>query len=100
MIFNFFFKKNKKLNGSEASILEVEILSKLKHVHVVSFIKLKRFDDHIYLVMEYLNGGDLLNYVRKKNLSEALLLNLAIQITDGMNYLSQNDIIHGFDFEN
>lgn len=46
--------------------------------------------------MEYMNGGNLLTYIRvnEKILKEIDLFDMAAQIACGMNYLEEKKIIH------
>ncbi len=75
---------------------EIEILSSLEHQNVVKFIGLKKYKGEDYMVMEFMNGGSLLEYIRKNELllTENDLFNMSIQIASGMNYLEQMKIIH------
>lgn len=75
---------------------EVNILNRLKHEHIVSFIGIKVIKGESYMIMEFMNSGNLLTYVREKGneLGEQNLIDFAEQISSGMEYLEQNNVIH------
>ena len=79
---------------------EFNILRKLKHKNIVSFIDIKQTKSHYYITMEYCNGGSLLkcllNYKSEKQrpFPEDIVQYLMRQIVDGLKYIHENDIIH------
>lgn len=76
------------------------ILKKLKHQNVVTFIALQQIDGEVFMIMEFMNGGSLLSYIKQneKSLTEEILMNMAEQICCGMQYLEENNIIHKYLF--
>jgi len=93
-----FFVACKKLKNEEIMEIEkeIKILNKLKHKNIVTLIGIKKINNETFMIMEFMNGGDLLNYLRRndKNLKENDLFNFSIQIANGMKYLEENNIIH------
>lgn len=85
-----------KERGSEDMDKETSILSSLHHENIVRFIGIKKHEDSLYIVMEFMNSGSLLDYIRKNdaNLKESKLFNMAHQIASGMAYLAEKKIIH------
>ena len=77
---------------------EMSILSSLQHPNIVRLIGLKKYKGELYMIMEFMNGGDLLQYIRKyeASLKENDLLDMAQQIALGMEYLEEKKIIHKF----
>lgn len=74
---------------------EITILKTVKHPNIVEFIGLKEVNDQIFIIMEFMNGGSLLQYIRQhENLKESDLVNMMQQIANGMAYLEQKKIIH------
>ncbi|KAG6887596.1 hypothetical protein C0995_014130 [Termitomyces sp. Mi166 len=62
---------------------EIQILKSLSHRHItrlidivlikyINLLKKKRAERHIYLIMEYCDGGDLTNYIKKRGRVEGL----------------------------
>jgi len=75
---------------------EVNILKALKHMNIVGFIGFKKLDGFDYMIMEYMNAGSLLNYIRShfKDIKEEDLIFMTKQITKGMEYLELKKIVH------
>ena len=81
-------------------INEISILKELKHKKIVRFYDLKQTTSHYYIVMEYCNGGSLLNCLvkykekYKKPFSEEIVQYLMRQIVSGLKYIHKHGIIH------
>ncbi|XP_042440478.1 serine/threonine-protein kinase STY17-like [Zingiber officinale] len=90
--------KAEKLNEAMALEFnqEVEILRKVHHNNVVSFIGACTMPNEFCIVTEYMTGGNLYDYLHKDHMTLELpqLLKFAIDICKGMDYLHENNIIH------
>ncbi|XP_057731678.1 serine/threonine-protein kinase STY46-like isoform X3 [Arachis stenosperma] len=75
---------------------EIYILSKIQHKNVVRFFGACTKPPNHYLVTEYMSGGSMYDFlhIKKAALSLPWLLKVAIEVSEGMKYLHQNDIIH------
>ncbi|XP_059630517.1 serine/threonine-protein kinase STY46-like isoform X2 [Cornus florida] len=75
---------------------EVAILKEVQHRNVVRFIGACSKSPHMCIVTEYMPGGSLYEYLHKNHIILNLpqLLNFAIDVCKGMEYLHQNNIIH------
>ncbi|KAF5444587.1 hypothetical protein F2P56_033711 [Juglans regia] len=75
---------------------EVAILREVQHKNVVQFIGACTKPPHMCIVTEYMPGGSLYDYLHKNHNSLELpqLLKFAIDVSKGMEYLHQNNIIH------
>lgn len=71
---------------------EAERLASIKHLNVVSFLEVGHHDGRDFLVMEYLEMGDLTTYVQK--LSVVQILRLFSQVCDGLAHLHDKGIVH------
>lgn len=71
---------------------EAEKLSSIAHPNVVTFLEVGRHEGRDYLVMEYLEAGDLSSYVH--SLTMPAILNLFIQVCDGLAHLHEQGIVH------
>lgn len=62
----------------------------------MEFIGLKEVNEELYIVVEFMNNGDLLSYIRNQEnpVRENQLLEMAFQIANGMAYLEEQKIIH------
>ncbi|CAA7400271.1 unnamed protein product [Spirodela intermedia] len=75
---------------------EVSILREVQHRNVVRFIGACTNPPNLCIVTEYMPGGNLYDFLHKhNNVPELpLLLKFSIDISKGMDYLHQNNIIH------
>ncbi|XP_050390377.2 uncharacterized protein LOC126809693 [Patella vulgata] len=74
---------------------EIAILQKLEHPGVMQLIEVFETENTMYLVMEYMSRGDLLDYVNSVgNLHEADARRLFRQLVDVVAYLHGNQIYH------
>ncbi|KAK4477254.1 hypothetical protein RD792_016468 [Penstemon davidsonii] len=75
---------------------EVYIMRKVRHKNVVQFIGACTRPPHLCIVTEFMSGGSVYDYLHKQRGTFKLptLLKVAIDISKGMNYLHQNNIIH------
>lgn len=65
----------------------------------MEFIGLKELNGQIYIVMEFMNNGSLLDYIRKQEyVKEHQIISMAVQIALGMSYLEERGIVHKFVF--
>uniref|UniRef100_J3L919 non-specific serine/threonine protein kinase n=1 Tax=Oryza brachyantha TaxID=4533 RepID=J3L919_ORYBR len=75
---------------------EVYIMRKVRHRNVVQFIGACTRQPNLYIVTDFMAGGSVYDYLHKKNNSFKIpeILRVATDISKGMNYLHQNNIIH------
>ena len=89
---------DKKLaNEKESSriIREITILKKLKHPNIIRLYEVITTNKHIYLIMEYIGGSDLLHYVlEQKKLSENQASKFFKQLISCIEYINSLGITH------
>ncbi|CAN1276313.1 Serine/threonine-protein kinase STY46 [Linum perenne] len=75
---------------------EVYIMRKVRHKNVVQFIGACTKPPSLCIVTEFMSGGSVYDYLHKHKGVFKLpsVLKVAIDISKGMNYLHQNNIIH------
>ena len=78
---------------------EIKIFKKIKSDYLVKILDYYRDSRYMYLVMEYAEKGDLEQYIRsaykRKNKIDTKFIDTVIyQITEGLNTLHKNNIIH------
>ena len=79
----------------ERVMREIKILKRVKHENVIQLYEVIDTPQQIYLVMEYLNGGELFDYiVRKQRLSEPNACFMFHQLIDATAYLHGVNVIH------
>ena len=81
-------------------LTEIGVMQKIKHPNIVGLIETKKTKNHIYLVMEFCNGGDLTGCLRKymeayrKPFPEQVVQYLMRQIVSGLDALHSRNILH------
>ncbi|XP_050886581.1 serine/threonine-protein kinase STY17 isoform X4 [Lathyrus oleraceus] len=89
--------KNGSLNGNTQREFsqEIFILSKVQHKNVIKFIGACT-KPNFHLVTEYMSGGNMYDFlhIQKSVLTLPSLLKVAIDVSQGVKYLHQNNIIH------
>ena len=90
-------KKNKaKESDVELVRTEIDIMKLCHHPNVVRLLDHFENAEYIFIVMEYIRGGSLSDYMIKKDykFSEKRAAELIYQIADGLKYLHNYGIIH------
>ncbi|CAK71371.1 unnamed protein product (macronuclear) [Paramecium tetraurelia] len=74
---------------------EIQILKVLHHPQIVKLYEVIETENHIYLFMEYANGGELFDYIdRVKQVTEYEACKFLHQIISGLEYMHSLKIIH------
>ncbi|KAF1879191.1 hypothetical protein Lal_00047864 [Lupinus albus] len=75
---------------------EVYIMRKVRHKNVVQFIGACTKPPRLCIVTEFMSGGSVYDYLHKQKgcFKFPTLLKVAIDVSKGMNYLHQHNIIH------
>ncbi|EFX82024.1 hypothetical protein DAPPUDRAFT_101872 [Daphnia pulex] len=85
--------KSHNLLGKEIKILKE--LSEVHHENIVALLDCQETQHHVFLVMEYCNGGDLADYLSVKGtLSEDTIRNFLKQLAGAMKALQHKGIVH------
>lgn len=85
--------KSKNLLTKEIKILKE--LSSLKHENLVALLKCTETPTHVYLVIEYCNGGDLADYLQQKSqLNEETIQHFVVQIARALEAINKKGIVH------
>ncbi|CAL8243222.1 unnamed protein product [Lota lota] len=77
-------------------LMEARILKQYEHPNIVRLIGVCTQQQPIYIIMELVQGGDFLSFVRTadKSLPARLLVSMAADIASGMEYLESKKCIH------
>lgn len=87
--------KMKAINMYEKSIKEISILKSIVHPHIIRLYEVIDTPSDIYIIMEYVTGGELFDYITQKGrISEDESRRLFQQIISGMEYCYINRICH------
>ena len=81
--------------GKESLINEVEVMQQLKHEHVMNLKEVHESKNSIYLVLELLEGGELLNYIsHQKRLTLRDVHRIIYCILSALKYMASKKIMH------
>ncbi|GME86335.1 unnamed protein product [Ambrosiozyma monospora] len=88
-------KKKAMTGGFDGVTRELKILQRLDHPGIVRLKAYYEDDDYYYLVMEFVPGGDLMDFVASYgSVGEAAGREIARQILDAMSYVHSKGISH------
>ena len=74
---------------------ETNLMKKLNHPNVTKILELFEDKDYILIIMEYLNGGNLFSFLKKRRkVSEKTAKFLFKQIMLGIQYIHSHNIVH------
>ena len=87
------FMKNHQLDTRLEN--EMNIMQSLRHDNIVQYIDFVESKDYMYIIMEYIPGGDLQGYLSShRTLQEEPAQAMTRQILDALHYLHQRNITH------
>ena len=76
-------------------IEEVQLHRSLNHPHIVKFYDYFEEKDHICLVLEYLNGGTLFDYLNEvQTIPLQKTVSILAEVIDALSYIHERNIIH------
>ncbi len=89
-------KEAMNINDLELVKGEIDIMKLCRHPNVVRLLDHFENSEFIFIVMEYLSGGDLGNYLQVKNFqfNEKRAAEIMFQIANGLNYLHAYGVLH------
>ena len=84
-----------KLDDEEALQSEVTILQKLKHENIVTCDDFYREDKKYYLVLEYMEGGELFDRIVKKSFyNEKEARDVVALLLSAIGYCHSQNVVH------
>jgi serine/threonine protein kinase len=79
---------------------EINIMKQLEHENIIKYHESYQTSHNIYIIMDYINGGNLSEYLTKYKLknghpfSQAMIQYFVKQIVEGLIYIHRKNIIH------
>ena len=92
-----FNKKDLNKNGENMKkiLYETNLMKKLNHPNITKILEMFEDDEYILISMEYINGGNLFSFVKKRRkLSEKTAKFLFRQIILGIKHMHSHKIVH------
>ncbi|RDL38567.1 Protein kinase-like (PK-like) [Venustampulla echinocandica] len=75
--------------------MEMTIMSRITHPHIVQYIEHIDWEDYLYIIMEYIPGGDLGSLIHERGrLPESDVRDVGGQLLDALGYLHEKGITH------
>lgn len=99
-IFNLDYVYNEfKTHGEDNRVTrEIEVLKKVTHKNVIHYIDDGVFEnnkqEYVYVVMEYIEGGDLNDFISSYNLPVDQVIDIFKQILEGLDAIHSKEIVH------
>ncbi|KAI8887060.1 Pkinase-domain-containing protein, partial [Backusella circina FSU 941] len=88
-------EKSKEETRELRTIREAHIMMLLRHPHIVRLKSFVAVGHYFYILMDYVNGGQLLHYiVKRQKLSEEIACHFSRQIVSALDYMHRNSIVH------
>ncbi|XP_058526805.1 serine/threonine-protein kinase Nek3 [Ochotona princeps] len=87
----------KSFSETQNSRKEAVLLAKMKHPNIVAFKESFEAEGHLYIVMEYCDGGDLMQKIKQqkgKLFPEDVILNWFTQMCLGVNHIHRKRVLH------
>lgn len=80
---------------SENLLKEISILSTIDHPNIIRLFEAIEMEDRLYLVLEYCEGGDLADYIRRhRRVSEPVARHFMRNLAAGLQVLQDKHLIH------
>jgi hypothetical protein len=90
--------KKESMSNSDIELVkgEIDIMKLCRHPNIVQLYDHFENADYIFIIMEYLKGGDLEQYLNKINfrITENKARNIIHQLSSGIKYLHEYGILH------
>jgi serine/threonine protein kinase len=78
-----------------AAWLDFRLVSQLHHAHLVNLHEVYESESTLWLVMEKVEGGELLAYLeQRRHLSEACVRDIARQLCSSLHYIHSSGVVH------
>jgi serine/threonine protein kinase len=74
---------------------EAQAAARLNHPNIIVIHEVNEYEGRPYFAMEYVDGTSLQKYIAKRRLSIEEILEIAIQVSDGLAEAHNREIIHG-----
>uniref|UniRef100_A0A2K6K2D3 NIMA related kinase 3 n=1 Tax=Rhinopithecus bieti TaxID=61621 RepID=A0A2K6K2D3_RHIBE len=87
----------KSFSNTQNSRKEAVLLAKMKHPNIVAFKESFEAEGHLYIVMEYCDGGDLMQKIKQqkgKLFPEDMILYWFTQMCLGVNHIHKKRVLH------
>ena len=84
-------------NNKNLVLKEIDVLKKVEHPNIVNYYNFLKEDNYIFIIMEFLEGGTLKQYIQENsnNITEDIAREIIKQIFNALSYLHYScDVCH------
>ncbi|KAJ5077701.1 non-specific serine/threonine protein kinase [Anaeramoeba ignava] len=75
-------------------VREIQIMKMFIHPHVTRLLEVIQANTDIFMIMEYIPGGELFDYITKNEISEIQARKFFQQLISGVHYCHQRRVVH------
>lgn len=93
--------KNASVGRTEGLRRESDLMRMMSHAHILKHIEYKESATHIFIVMEYCNGGDIVSYMDMRNeklgtwkIDYRSIIKIVRHLAKALSYLHGKRMIH------
>lgn len=86
--------EDQNLEFTKRFLSEARVLAQINHSSVTTIFEIQDAEDKSFIVMEYLKGMSLKDYIRKKNPSYKEILRLFKSAAEGFSHIHKKGILH------
>ena len=88
-------RKDSTMNDAQSMSTEIEIMKRIRHPNVVSMYELYEAPKCLWIILELVEGGDLLQFIAQQpKLTERMIAKFMEQIFKGVHYLHSLGVVH------
>ena len=83
-----------KQEKKDRMLMELKVMQGLQHPNIVRYVDAYLEGMHLYLVMEYMEGGPLTDVVTETVMKESIIAMVCREVTKVIHYLHSMNVVH------